>query len=91
MRSMPDCAFDDMNGLDALRDFDYVSSDFDVLDMSEVPNEGDRDSVWLECNSELVDAASVKLLTVHKSACGFEALVFTCPRCREPHESVRFR
>jgi hypothetical protein len=91
MRSMPDCAFDDMTGVDVLRDFDYLSSHFDVLETSDVANEADRDSVWLECNSELVDAASVKLLAVHKSACGFEALLFICPRCREPHESVRFR
>jgi hypothetical protein len=26
-----------------------------------------------------------------KSACGFDTLRFVCPRCNEPHESVRFR
>ena len=91
MRSMPDCAFDDMTGVDVLRDFDYLSSHFDVLDTSEVASEAERESVWLECNSEFVDAASVKLLAVQKSACGFEILLFVCPRCNEPHESVRFR
>jgi hypothetical protein len=80
-----------MNGVDVLRDFDYVSSDFDVHETSQVVDEADGESVWLECNSELVDAASVRLLAVQKSACGFETLLFICPRCREPHESLRFR
>jgi hypothetical protein len=52
-------------------------------------NEDDCDSVWLECTGELVDVASVTLVGVNKSACGFEALVFVCPRCSEPHESIR--
>ena len=91
MRSMADYESDDMNGVDVLRDFDYVSSDFDVHETSQVVDETDGESVWLECNSELVDAASVKLLAVQKSACGFETLLFICPRCREPHESLRFR
>ena len=90
MRSMADYGFDDMNGVDVLRDFDNVSSAFDVDEMSQV-GEGEGDSVWLECNSDLVDAASVKLLAIHKSACGLETLLFVCPRCGEPHESLRFR
>ena len=91
MRSTPDCTFDDMTGVDVLRDFDYLCSHFDVLDTPEVASEAERESVWLECNNELVDAASVKLLTVQKAACGFDTLVFICPRCNEPHESVPFR
>src|SRR4029453_11683285 len=90
MRSMADYGFDDMNGVDVLRDFDNVSSAFDVDETSQ-GGEGEGDSVWLECNSDLVDAASVKLLAIHKSACGFETLLFVCPRCRQPHESLRFR
>ena len=90
MRSMPDCSFDDMTGVDFLRDLDHVSGRVDDLDTVEFGNEADRESVWLECNSELVDVASVKLLKVHKCATGFETLLFICPRCHEPHESVRF-
>ena len=91
MRSMADYGFDDMNGVDVLRDFDNVSSAFDADESSQVDDEVEADSVWLECNSELVDAASVKLLAVSKSACDFETMLFVCPRCRQPHESLRFR
>ncbi len=45
----------------------------------------------LECNGELLDVGAVRLVGVRKSACGFETLLFICPRCNEPHESVRFR
>ena len=91
MRSMPDCRFNDMSGVDVLRDFDFHLSHFDVLETSDAGNEADRDSVLLECDGELADAGSVKLLAVHESACGFETLLFICPRCNEHHESVRFR
>ena len=57
MRLMADCEFDDMNGVDVLRDFDYASSDFDTYETSEPVGETDADSVWLECNGELVDEA----------------------------------
>jgi hypothetical protein len=33
----------------------------------------------------------VKLVSLRRSACGFETLLFVCPRCNEPHESVRLR
>ena len=86
MRSMLDSEFDDMHGVDVLQDFDPVFFEPDSQE-----NEADRDSVWLECNGELLDVGSVRLVRVRKSACGFETLLFICPRCDEPHESVRFR
>ena len=91
MRSMPDSAFDDMRGVDVLQDFESVWSELDAPETSEGANEADRDSVWLECNGDLLDVGSVKRVGVRKSACGFETLVFICPQCNEPHESVRFR
>jgi hypothetical protein len=86
MRSMLDSEFDDMHGVDVLQDLD---SGFFEADSQE--NEADRDSVLLECNGELLDAGSVRLVAVRKSACDFETLLFICPRCNEPHESLRFR
>ncbi len=86
MRSMPDSDFDDMHGVDVLRDFDPF-----LFEPDSQENEPDRDSVWLECNGELLDVGSLRLAEVCKSACGFETLLFICPRCNEPHESVRFR
>ena len=51
----------------------------------------DCDSVWLECNGELVDSRSVKVLRVRKFSFGCETLEFVCPRCKQPHESLQFR
>ena len=48
-------------------------------------------TVWLECNAELVDSRSVKVLRVRKSSLGFEMLEFVCPRCKQRHESLQFR
>ena len=87
MRSMPELDLDDMRGVDVLQDFDSVFR----ADMSDAENEGEGDSVWLECNGELLDVGALEVVSVRKSACGFETLLFVCPRCNEPHESVRFR
>jgi len=49
------------------------------------------DSLMLECNGELVDAGSVKIVGVNKSAFVAEVVEFVCPRCSQRHESLRFR
>jgi len=51
----------------------------------------DGDSLLLECNGELVDASSVKIVCVHTSAFVAEIVEFVCPRCSHHHESLRFR
>jgi hypothetical protein len=90
MRSMLDSDYDDMLGVDVIHDFDHACFESKaVSDDDEC--EAECDSVLLECNGELLDVGSVKLLGARKSACGFEALLFICPRCKEAHESVRFR
>ena len=92
MRSINDSPFDDMHGVYAAQDRLETAWDKAVAEqMSEAGNEPYGDSVWLECNGELLDVASVKLMGVRKSACGFQTLLFICPQCKEPHESVRFR
>jgi hypothetical protein len=88
---MPDSDFDDMLGADVLHDFDPIYFERDSQKVPDVGSEADCDSVLLECNGELLEVSSVKLLRVRKSACGFETLLFTCPRCNEAHESIRFR
>ena len=88
MRWMPDSTLDDMHGVDVLQDFEPILFELDAREMSEGANEADRDSVWLECSGELLDAASVNPVGVRNSAW---TLRFICPRCNEPHESVRFR
>ena len=88
MRSMLDSEFDDMHGLEAFQGVEPFCREVDARETSEAES-SDGDSVWLECNGELVDVGLVKLLGVRKSACGFETLLFICPRCSEPHDSVR--
>ena len=52
MRSRAGFAFDDMNGVDVLHDFESLARE--VADETpEVANEADGDSVWLECSGEL--------------------------------------
>ena len=80
-----------MHGVDVLQDFEPLLLELGAPEMTEAASEADRDSVWLECNGELLDAASVYPVRVRKSACGFKTLLFICPRCNEPHESIRFR
>ena len=89
MRSMVDSDFDDMQGVEVFQGLEPFCLEVDARDTSEIDS-ADCDSVWLECNGEVVDVGSVKLLGVRKSACGFETLLFICPRCSEPHDSVRF-
>ena len=71
--------------------FDRVWRELDTRDHSDTGPEDDCDSVWLECNGELVDSRSVKVLRVRKSPFGYEMLEFVCPRCGQRHESLQFR
>ena len=91
MRSIIDSAFDDMPFVDVLHDFGPMWLELDAGEVSPGADQADRDSVLLECDGELLDASAVKSGGVHRSGCGFKTLRFICPRCNEPHESVRFR
>ena len=91
MRSTFDCGFDDMHGMDALHELDPASFGCDIPEPSDLENDTECASVWLECSGELLDVGSVKCLGARMSACGFETLLFLCPQCNEPHESIRFR
>lgn len=91
MRAMLESAFDDMHGVDAFHDLETAWDKVAADDTLEAGSELEGDSVWLECNDELLDIGSVKACAVRKSACGFKTLLFICPRCNEPHESIRLR
>ena len=71
--------------------FDRVWRELDTRDQSHTSSGDDCNSVWLECNGELVDSCSVKVLRVRKSFLSSETLEFICPRCKQPHESLQFR
>ena len=71
--------------------FERVWRELDTRDQSDASSEEECNSVWLECNGELVDSCSVKVIRVRKSPLGFEMLEFVCPRCKQRHESLQFR
>ena len=71
--------------------FERVWRELGTRDQSPTRSEDNRKSVWLECNAELVDSRSVRVLRVRKSALGVEMLEFVCPRCKQRHESLQFR
>ena len=58
---------------------------------SQADVDADRDSLWLECNGELVDAGSVTIVGVRMPALVAEIVEFVCPRCNQRHESLRYR
>jgi len=86
-------------------DFEYTSSvETDIhatfervwreLETRGEPHTNSRDdcnSVWLECNGDLVDPCSVKVLRVRKFSLDCDMLEFVCPRCKQRHESLQFR
>ena len=71
--------------------FERVWRELDTRDQSHASPGDDRESVWLECNGELVDSSLVKGPRLRKSPLGFEMLEFVCPRCKQRHESLQFR
>jgi hypothetical protein len=71
--------------------FERVWRELDARDQSHASPGDDCESVWLECNGDLVDSSSVKGLRVRKSPLGFETLEFVCPRCKQRHQSLQFR
>jgi hypothetical protein len=70
--------------------FERVWRELDTRDQSTTSSGDDCNSVLLECDGELVDSCSVKVLRVRKSPLGFEMLEFVCPRCKQRHESLQF-
>ena len=70
--------------------FERVWRELDTRDQSTTSPGDDCNSVLLECNGELVDSCSVKVLRVRKSPHGSEMLEFVCPRCKRRHESLQF-
>ena len=53
-------------------------------------DQAEGSSLWLECNGDLVDAASVVVVGKRASALGVEMVHFVCPRCKQRHESLTF-
>ena len=87
----PDFEYTPSVATDIRATFERVWRELDTRDQSHTSPGDDCNSVFLECDGELVDACSVKVLRVRRSSLGFEMLEFVCPRCRQHHESLQFR
>ena len=87
----PDFEYTPSVATDIRATFERVWRELDTRDQPHRSSGDDCNSVWLECNGELVDSCTVKMLCVRKSPLGFEMLEFVCPRCKQRHESLQFR
>ena len=87
----PDFEYTPSVATDIRATFERVWRELDARDQSTTSPGDDCNSVLLECNGELVDSCSVKVLRVRKSSLGFDMLDFVCPRCKQRHESLQFR
>ena len=87
----PDFEYTPSEETDIRATFERAWRELDTRDQSHTSPGDDCNSVLLECNGDLVDSCSVKVLRVRKSFLGSETLEFVCPRCKQRHESLQFR
>jgi len=92
MKSILDPAFEYTSSVhtDIRKTFDRVWREMATRDDEEDEPDTDRNSIWLECNGELVDLSSVKVVRVRRPEFDAEIVEFVCPQCKELHESLRF-
>jgi hypothetical protein len=77
--------------LEIRKTFDRVWREVSLSDNDEAVPDSDCNFVWLECNGDVVDCASVKVVRVRRCDTDLETVEFICPQCKELHESLRFR
>jgi len=87
----PDFEYTPSVATDIRATFERICRELDTRDPSHTSSGADCSSVLLECNGELVDSCSLKVLRVRKSSFGYEMLEFVCPSCKQRHESLQFR
>jgi len=93
MKSILDPSFEYTPSIatDIQKTFARVWRELGEREEADVDLGADRDSLWLECNGDLVDAGSVKIVGVRMPGRVAEIVEFVCPRCDQRHESLRFR
>jgi len=91
MKSVLDTPFDGAQDVEteSRETFERVWRELDQRDQLK-EDADNRKGLWLECNGELVDSASVKILGVRRSELGVKLVEFVCPFCKQRHESIRF-
>jgi hypothetical protein len=87
----PDFEYTPSIDTDIRATFERVWRELGTRDRSHTSSGADCNNVWLECDGDLIDSCSVKVLRVRKSPLGFETLEFVCPHCKQRHESLQFR
>ena len=92
MKSILDPSFDytPSGATDIRKTFERAWRELTDREDFEADYGADRNSLWLECNGDLVDSASVKVLGCRRSTLGVAVVDFVCPCCNERHESLRF-
>ena len=90
MKSLLDPSFDyaPSDSTDIHRTFERVWRELGEREIEDEEVRGN--SLWLECNGDLVDAASVLVVGKRASKLGVEMVHFVCPRCKQRHESLTF-
>jgi hypothetical protein len=79
------------SGFDLRGDFDSIWHELDRRDKTEEADASSSATVWLECDGEFADLATVKCTGLQDTVLGIEVVEFECPHCRKPHESLLFR
>ena len=87
----PDFEYTSSVDTDIHATFERVWHELGSREKSHASSGDDCNSVWLECDGELVGSYTVKVLRVRRSPVGVEMLEFVCPRCKQRHESLQIR
>ena len=92
MKSILDPSFEYTSSVDTdiRKTFDRVRGEVAARDDEDNGPALDRNSIWLECNGDLVDSSSVKVVRVRRPEFDAEIVEFVCPQCKQVHESLRF-
>ena len=71
--------------------FARIWRELDAREKAEPDSDRWPETVWLECNGELLSAAALDTTSIRDAELGLELAQFDCPRCGRRHESLRFR
>lgn len=75
---------------DVAKTFQKVWRELEAREQAKAAPDSYATRLLLQCSEELVSIGEVELAGL-RSRAGTELIRFVCPRCRETHESPRFR
>ena len=92
MGLMDDLSFNDASNLDfdPGTSFEKAWRELDDWEKDEAGCDLPDRWVRLDCDGDLVDIGSVRVVGVRESVLAGELIEFVCPRCDQHHESLRF-